>query len=130
MEERRKLERELADRWARCVANAHADVDTAIAIGTLPTLREADLALAAITPINRYRLLTVEEEQALADSLAAYRSGELLAALASATGPAGPDAVIEVAAVAVSPAASVADQVTGPIGPGNNTVAVRYTGRG
>jgi len=52
-----EMEAELAATWARCVANAHADVDTAVAIGTLPTLRDADLSLAMMTPSNRYAAL-------------------------------------------------------------------------
>ena len=54
------MERELAATWARCVAVAHEDVDTAIAIGTLPTLRDADLNLAMMTPSNRYVALNRE----------------------------------------------------------------------
>jgi hypothetical protein len=48
------LERALSDTWSRCVATAHADEATAIAIGTLPTLRDADLSVATMTPSNRY----------------------------------------------------------------------------
>ncbi|MDE2403995.1 MAG: hypothetical protein KGM17_04680 [Sphingomonadales bacterium] len=52
-----RLEADLTRRWARCVENAHADIDTLLAIGTLPTLTDADLSLAAMTPSNRYRAL-------------------------------------------------------------------------
>lgn len=55
-----EMEAELAATWARCVANAHEDVDTAVAIGTLPTLRDADLSLASMTPSNRYSALNRE----------------------------------------------------------------------
>ncbi|HEX4847847.1 MAG TPA: glutamate-cysteine ligase family protein [Novosphingobium sp.] len=55
-----RLEQALGHSWQRCVANAHADVDTAIAIGTLPTLRESDLSLAMMTPSNRYAALNAE----------------------------------------------------------------------
>ncbi|MCC6925415.1 glutamate-cysteine ligase family protein [Novosphingobium sp.] len=55
-----EMEAELAATWGRCLANAHADVDTAVAIGTLPSLRDADLTLAAMTPSNRYAALNRE----------------------------------------------------------------------
>lgn len=54
------MEEELASTWARCVAVAHQDVDTAVAIGTLPTLRDGDLCLANMTPSNRYVALNRE----------------------------------------------------------------------
>lgn len=54
------LERELHPTLERCAANAHDDVDTIIAIGTLPTLRESDLSLANMTPSNRYVALNRE----------------------------------------------------------------------
>jgi len=55
-----KLEQSVAATWQACVSNAHEDVDTAIAIGTLPTLRESDLTLANMTPSNRYVALNTE----------------------------------------------------------------------
>lgn len=55
-----RLEYQLGDSWQRCVANAHKDVDTVIAIGTLPTLREEDLSLDNMTPSNRYAALNRE----------------------------------------------------------------------
>lgn len=58
-----QMEDELAAIWARCLANAHVDVDTVVAIGTLPTLRDADLSLAAMTPSNRYAALNREVMQ-------------------------------------------------------------------
>lgn len=48
------LEGELADTWSRCLHTAHEEEATAIAIGTLPTLREADLNLSTMTPSKRY----------------------------------------------------------------------------
>jgi hypothetical protein len=51
------MESQLNDTWARCVRIAHGDEATAIAIGTLPTLREADLNLSTMTPSKRYRAL-------------------------------------------------------------------------
>lgn len=51
------LETELATTWQRCMSTAHADEATVIAIGTLPTLREADLSLASMTPAKRYLAL-------------------------------------------------------------------------
>lgn len=48
------LEWGLADTWSRCLKTAHADEATAIAIGTLPTLRESDLNLSTMTPSKRY----------------------------------------------------------------------------
>lgn len=55
-----EMEQELADTWARCLAAAHHDVDTVIAIGTLPTLRDSDLSLSNMTPSNRYAALNRE----------------------------------------------------------------------
>ncbi|MBO9498392.1 MAG: hypothetical protein J7496_10205 [Novosphingobium sp.] len=56
----RELEDHLNATWNRCVSNAHEDVDTVIAIGTLPTLRESDLSLDNMTPSNRYAALNTE----------------------------------------------------------------------
>ncbi len=58
------MEEELAQTWARCVNVAHQDVDTAVAIGTLPTLRDRDLCLANMTPSNRYVALNQQVMQA------------------------------------------------------------------
>ncbi|MBD3729099.1 MAG: glutamate--cysteine ligase [Sphingomonadales bacterium] len=55
-----RLEQELAETWGRCVGAAHDEVDTVVAIGTLPTLRESDLCLANLTPSNRYAALNRE----------------------------------------------------------------------
>lgn len=55
-----EMEQQLAACWARCLSAAHDEVDTVVAIGTLPTLRDADLSLAAMTPSNRYAALNAE----------------------------------------------------------------------
>ncbi len=55
-----ELEQELAATWSRCLSEAHEEVDTAIAIGILPTLRDADLSLDNMTPSNRYVALNRE----------------------------------------------------------------------
>ncbi|MFN3517460.1 MAG: glutamate-cysteine ligase family protein [Novosphingobium sp.] len=55
-----EMEQELAGTWAKCLRAAHDQVDTAIAIGTLPTLRDADLSLRNMTPSNRYAALNRE----------------------------------------------------------------------
>ncbi len=49
-----RLERGLNQTWARCLQTAHEEEATAVAIGTLPTLREADLNLSTMTPSKRY----------------------------------------------------------------------------
>jgi hypothetical protein len=54
------MEQHLEATWQRCVANAHEDVDTVVAIGTLPTLRESDLSLDNMTPSNRYAARNTE----------------------------------------------------------------------
>jgi hypothetical protein len=43
--------------WSACQAAAHVDGDVAVVIGTLPTLRESDLSMANVSPLNRYRAL-------------------------------------------------------------------------
>ncbi|HEY6049537.1 MAG TPA: glutamate-cysteine ligase family protein, partial [Sphingomicrobium sp.] len=61
--EGRGLERmhgHLSETMRRCAANAHDDVDTVVAIGTLPTLRQQDLSLDAMTPSHRYSALNHE----------------------------------------------------------------------
>ncbi|NBC88927.1 MAG: hypothetical protein GVX90_05465, partial [Alphaproteobacteria bacterium] len=50
----------LSETMRRCAANAHEDVSTVVAIGTLPTLRESDLSIEAMTPMNRYAALNRE----------------------------------------------------------------------
>lgn len=50
----------LSETMRRCAANAHDDVDTVIAIGTLPTLRQQDLSLESMTPSHRYSALNRE----------------------------------------------------------------------
>jgi hypothetical protein len=52
-----RLERELAATWRHCLAVA-ADLDaTLVMIGILPTVNEADLCLANMSPLNRYHAL-------------------------------------------------------------------------
>lgn len=58
------MHKHLSATMRRCSANAHDDVDTVIAIGTLPTLRETDLSLEAMTPSNRYAALNAEADRA------------------------------------------------------------------
>ena len=55
-----RMHEHLSETIRRCAANAHDDVDTVIAIGTLPTLRQQDLSLEAMTPSHRYRALNRE----------------------------------------------------------------------
>ena len=54
----------LSSTMRRCAANAHEDVATVVAIGTLPTLREGDLSIEAMTPMNRYAALNREIQRA------------------------------------------------------------------
>ena len=49
-----RMHEHLSETMRRCATNAHEDVDTVIAIGTLPTLRQQDLSLEAMTPSHRY----------------------------------------------------------------------------
>lgn len=49
-----RLEQGLSQTWARCLQTAHEEEATAVAIGTLPTLRETDLNLSTMTPSKRY----------------------------------------------------------------------------
>jgi len=55
-----RMHEHLSETMRRCAANAHEDVDTVIAIGTLPTLRQQDLSLDAMTPSHRYQALNRE----------------------------------------------------------------------
>ena len=55
-----RMHARLSETMRRCATNAHDDVDTVIAIGTLPTLRQQDLSLEAITPSHRYHALNRE----------------------------------------------------------------------
>lgn len=48
------LSHQLQSLWARCQAVAHACEHTLMLIGTLPTLRECDLSMANVSPLNRY----------------------------------------------------------------------------
>ena len=60
------LETELTDTWHKCLRMAHEEEATAVAIGTLPTLRERDLDLASMTPSSRYVALNRQVLQARA----------------------------------------------------------------
>jgi hypothetical protein len=52
-----RLEREFAATWRHCLAVA-ADLDAALVmVGILPTISEADLCLANMSPLNRYHAL-------------------------------------------------------------------------
>ena len=55
-----RMHEHLSETMRRCAANAHEDVDTIISIGTLPTLRQQDLSLEAMTPSHRYSALNRE----------------------------------------------------------------------
>ena len=55
-----RMHEHLSETMRRCATNAHEDVDTVIAIGTLPTLRQQDLSLEAMTPSHRYYALNRE----------------------------------------------------------------------
>ncbi|MDJ0977107.1 MAG: hypothetical protein QNI87_01060 [Erythrobacter sp.] len=55
-----RMHAHLSKTMRHCATNAHEDVDTIIAIGTLPTLREEDLSLEMMTPSNRYAALNRE----------------------------------------------------------------------
>lgn len=55
-----RMHAHLSETMRHCAANAHDDVDTVLAIGTLPTLREEDLSLEMMTPSNRYSALNRE----------------------------------------------------------------------
>ncbi|MCG3201514.1 MAG: Glutamate--cysteine ligase [Gammaproteobacteria bacterium] len=53
----RGSEDELQATWRECQRVAHAMGDALILIGILPTIRNADLSLANMSPLNRYRAL-------------------------------------------------------------------------
>ena len=55
-----RMHAHLSETMRRCATNAHDDVDTVIAIGILPTLRQQDLSLEAMTPSHRYYALNRE----------------------------------------------------------------------
>ena len=54
------LEAELTATWHRCLQAAHELEGTLVMIGILPTIREKDLCLANISPLNRYYALNNE----------------------------------------------------------------------
>ena len=53
----RRLEEELTGTWRECLRVAHELGGTLIMIGILPTVREQDLRLENISPLNRYYAL-------------------------------------------------------------------------
>ena len=55
-----QMETQLRASWERCDTTAHEDVDTMVAIGILPSLRESDLVVENMTPSNRYVALNQE----------------------------------------------------------------------
>jgi hypothetical protein len=56
----RRLEEELSATWRHCLHVAHEMEGTLVMIGILPTVRERDLTLANISPLNRYSALNHE----------------------------------------------------------------------
>lgn len=56
----RRLETELDASWQRCLEVAHDLEATLILIGTLPTIRNADLCMANISPLKRYHALNAQ----------------------------------------------------------------------
>ena len=56
----RRLENELTGTWRHCLEVAHELEGTLIMIGILPTVRQRDLTLANISPLNRYHALNHE----------------------------------------------------------------------
>lgn len=56
----RRLQAELETTWQHCQAVAHELQSTLILIGILPTLRNADLCMANISPLKRYRALNAQ----------------------------------------------------------------------
>ncbi|MGR8920012.1 MAG: hypothetical protein ACU85V_10345 [Gammaproteobacteria bacterium] len=55
-----EAERDLTALWRRCNDVAHALDTNLVTIGTLPTVREADLSLGNISPLKRYYALNHE----------------------------------------------------------------------
>ena len=53
----RRLEEELTATWRRCVEVAHELEGQLVMIGILPTIRQQDLTLENISPLNRYYAL-------------------------------------------------------------------------
>jgi len=53
-------EKALGDLWAYCNETAHRLDANMVMIGTLPTIRDADMSLANISPLNRYHALNRE----------------------------------------------------------------------
>ena len=61
----RRLEDELTGTWRHCLEVAHELEGTLIMIGILPTVRQRDLTLANISPLNRYHALNRQIMRAL-----------------------------------------------------------------
>ena len=55
-----RMHAHLSETMRRCATNAHEDVDTVVAGGTLPTMRQQDLPLEAMTPSHRFYALNRE----------------------------------------------------------------------
>jgi len=55
-----RAEAALSQLWRDCNAVAHGLDANLVMIGTLPTIREEDLSLANLTPLNRFRTLNEE----------------------------------------------------------------------
>ncbi|HSR56386.1 MAG TPA: hypothetical protein VLN73_09085 [Alphaproteobacteria bacterium] len=55
-----RAEKSLTALWRRCNATAHGLDANMVMIGTLPTIREADLSLENISPLKRYYALNTE----------------------------------------------------------------------
>lgn len=55
-----RMERELTATWRLCLQKAHDLGNSLAMIGILPTVRDADLTLRNISPLNRYRVLNAE----------------------------------------------------------------------
>ena len=55
-----RMEQELTQTWRHCLVKAHDLGNSLIMVGILPTVREADLCLANISPLNRYYALNAE----------------------------------------------------------------------
>lgn len=76
-----RLEQGLSQTWARCLQTAHDEEATAVAIGTLPTLRETDLNLSTMTPSKRYvalnqQVFKARQGRPITLDIASHRPGE------------------------------------------------------
>ncbi len=55
-----RMEQELTQTWRLCLTKAHDLGNSLIMVGILPTVRESDLCLSNISPLNRYFALNAE----------------------------------------------------------------------